>query len=156
MYSELFTCSLFCHGNFGPVEKLAQGPNFPEKSVELLVLCWKFWSASRNVWEGPKVEDHLAEPSVTAPECSLLQQWDSYTNLKWNKALRKVDVQRQYGESDCGLFAIACAITLCEGRDPYLPTYIQSATKKTTVEDKIMVYKQEGRICYLELRVTVN
>ena len=39
--------------------------------------------------------------------------------------LHFVDVQCQSGGSDCGLFAIATAATLCAGRDPHLASFDQ-------------------------------
>ena len=36
-----------------------------------------------------------------------------------------VDVQRQVGASDCGLFVIAFATTLCQGGDPHITSYLQ-------------------------------
>ncbi len=40
--------------------------------------------------------------------------------------LRHVNVQMQNGASDCGLFAIAFAVSLCRGKDPHVCSYDQS------------------------------
>ena len=40
--------------------------------------------------------------------------------------VKHVDVQRQVGSSDCGLFAIAFATSLCSGLDPHTLKYDQS------------------------------
>ena len=34
--------------------------------------------------------------------------------------IRYVEVERQVGTADCGLFAIAFALTLCLGSDPHM------------------------------------
>ncbi len=39
--------------------------------------------------------------------------------------IRYVEVERQVGTADCGLFAIAFALTLCLGSDPYMKQYNQ-------------------------------
>ena len=39
--------------------------------------------------------------------------------------LRHIDVQRQKGGSDCALFAMANAVTLCLGGDPHITGYMQ-------------------------------
>ena len=44
--------------------------------------------------------------------------------------IRFVDVQRQSGWSDCGLFAIANSTTLCGGLDPHLQNFEQSKMRE--------------------------
>ncbi len=39
--------------------------------------------------------------------------------------LRQVNVQMQNGTSDCGLFAVAFAVSLCGGKDPHVCSYDQ-------------------------------
>ena len=40
--------------------------------------------------------------------------------------LKHIEVQHQKGTSNCALFAMAFALTLCMGEDPFSKTYIQS------------------------------
>ena len=44
---------------------------------------------------------------------------------KANIFLAFVSVQKQYGHSDCGVFVIAFATSLCAGHSPAKTTYIQ-------------------------------
>ena len=44
------------------------------------------------------------------------------------------EVQRQRGLSDCGLFAVAFATSLCEGEDPGAINYIQHAFRSHLTE----------------------
>ena len=44
--------------------------------------------------------------------------------------IRFVDVQRQSGGSDCGLFAIAFATALCGGLDPHIQNFEQSKMRE--------------------------
>ena len=44
--------------------------------------------------------------------------------------LHHVDVQRQRGGSDCGLFAIAFATSLCMRKDPHIQQYSQSSMRE--------------------------
>ena len=39
--------------------------------------------------------------------------------------LHHVDVQRQGGDTDCGLFAVAFVVSLCLGEDPHITNYKQ-------------------------------
>ena len=48
--------------------------------------------------------------------------------------VHKVRVKRQRGSSDCGLFAIAFAYSICEGRDPHSICYDQSVMRNTLQE----------------------
>ena len=58
------------------------------------------------------------------------QVWRDKLQLYWRHPrqdfeLRHVDVQRQVGGSDCGLFALAFATALCSGLDPFACSYKQ-------------------------------
>ena len=63
-------------------------------------------------------------PKNTSCSYNLLQTSDKSFTLK------HIEVQHQKGKSNCALFAMAFALTLCMGEDPFSKTYIQSAMRE--------------------------
>ena len=49
--------------------------------------------------------------------------------------LQYMNVQHQYGGSDCGLYALAFAAALCAGIDPTACIYLQPGTDERTLPD---------------------
>lgn len=73
------------------------------------------------------VEVYDSMPSYSVHSSTLTRQ--VATILQTPQAdfeLRHVDVQHQVGGSDCGLFAIAFANSLCSGIDPFACSYKQA------------------------------
>lgn len=79
------------------------------------------------------------QPSTVYVYDSLHGKLDAHTkkvvaDLMQSKAdqieIRYADVQRQSGGSDCGLFALAFATTLCFGENPETISYTQSAMRE--------------------------
>ena len=87
-----------------------------------------------------KVYDSM--PSYSVHSSALTRQVASILRTpQADFELRHVDVQRQVGGSDCGLFAIAFATALCSGLDPFACSYKQSQMRShllTCFESQLM------------------
>lgn len=85
------------------------------------------WVCASNVLSSPGVVEvydskpihSIGSSALHSQVAKILQTSDKSFQLK------HVDVQRQQGESDCALFAIANAATLCLGGDPHITSYKQ-------------------------------
>lgn len=69
-------------------------------------------------------------PAKTIPMQVKLQIASIITHPGNKMKLNMKYCQKQQGGVDCGLFAIANAISLCEGKDPGMLTYDQSTMRK--------------------------
>ena len=74
-------------------------------------------------------------PSCSKKSMSLKKQISTIlcTSQK-SFTIEHVDVQRQIGTSDCGLFAIAFAVALCYGHDPHMYKYIQDSMRHHLID----------------------
>lgn len=85
------------------------------------------WVCASNVLSSPGVvEVYDSKPICSINSSALHSQVAKIlkTSEKYFQ-LNHVDVQRQIGSSDCALYAIANALTLCLGEDPHITSYNQ-------------------------------
>ena len=106
-------------------------PSVPEGFVQIIHVGRGHWACLSNVLcEDNVVEffdslhcDPELETSITVQASSILQcESPSF-------AIRVVNVQKQENSDTCGLFAIAMAFDLCDGKDPFLSTYHETAMR---------------------------
>ena len=90
------------------------------------------WVCVSNIFSPPGTVDVFdSMPSFSINSSGLLDQVASI--LKSTDSffqLRHIDIQRQTGSSDCGLFAIANSIALCTGEDPQAMNFEQLVMRK--------------------------
>ena len=85
------------------------------------------WVCASNILSSPDVEVCDSLPHLSMELRSLQSQIVTILNCKEKMfQINHIDVQRQQGESDCGLFAIAHATIICLGGDPHTAYYCQS------------------------------
>ena len=96
--------------------------------VQIMNISQSHWICASNILTPPGVvEVYDSMPSYSAHSSALTRQ--VATVLQTPQAefeLRHVDVQRQVGGSDCGLFAVAFATALCSGIDPFTCSFKQT------------------------------
>lgn len=108
-------------------QKFAMEPQ-TGKFVQVLNVSGNHWitistigceASTLNVYDSmhgnlPTSAQRLVADLVQCQECAITVQY--------------IDVQWQSGETDCGLFALAFATSLCSGQDPAATSYIQPGT----------------------------
>lgn len=96
--------------------------------VQIMNIAQSHWICASNILTPPGVvEVYDSMPSYSAHSSALMRQ--VATVLQTPQAefeLRHVDVQRQVGGLDCGLFAVAFATALCSGIDPFTCSFKQT------------------------------
>jgi Ulp1 family protease len=99
-----------------------------EDFVQLINVAGNHWVCASNRLSPPgivHVYDSL--PSSSINSSSLHRQIAAIVKTEYTSfTVKHVDVQRQVGSSDCGLFAIVYATSLCSGLDPHTLKYDQS------------------------------
>lgn len=107
-------------------------PVHPYKSgccdfVQVVNFDNKHWACISNVLSSPGVvEVYDSIPFYSIGSSSLHMQVAKIVKTSEKSfQLKHVDVQRQRGGSDCALFTIANATTLCLGGDPHITSYVQ-------------------------------
>ena len=84
--------------------------------------------------------DSLASTNSKSVHHSLeLQVAKVYGIGQPNLQIKKLSVQQQKGVLDCGVFAIAFAVEVCQGRSPYTASFDQSRMRK-----HLHTYLQQG------------
>ena len=99
-----------------------------EDFVQLINVAGNHWVCASNCLSPPGiVHVYNTQPSCSINSSSLHGQIAAIMKTKnASFTVKHVDVQRQVGSSDCGLFAIAFATSLCSGLDPHTLKYDQS------------------------------
>ena len=87
--------------------------------VQVVHVSGNHWVCISNKFSAPGVCDVYDSMSLS-PSPTLNRQVAAV--MKWHEpsfTMRFINVQIQSGASDCGLFALAFAVALCEGKDPH-------------------------------------
>ena len=92
----------------------------PRDFVQIMNIARNHWVCVANVFSSPGVVEVFdSMPSYSISSSSLKKQVAAVIKTRENSfQIHHVDVQRQLGGSDCGLFAIAFATSLCMRNDP--------------------------------------
>lgn len=96
----------------------------PQQFVQIINVGGCHWAclSNRHCSENGTIE--LFDSQHTVPESTIKQQ--ACTILRCRLPLitiQVVNVQKQSNENNCGLYAMAMALDLCEGRDPFICSY---------------------------------
>lgn len=96
--------------------------------IQVINITNSHWVCASNVICPPGVvEVYDSKPNFSIGSSALHEQVAKILKTSENSfQLNHVDVQRQRGPDDCGLFTIANATTLCFGKDPNCESYEQS------------------------------
>ena len=99
-----------------------------EDFVQLINVAGNHWVCASNRLSPPGiVHVYDSQPSCSINSSSLHRQIAAIMKTEdASFTVKHVDVQRQVGSSDCGLFAIVFATSLCSGLDPHTLKYDQS------------------------------
>ena len=100
--------------------------------VQVINVCEQHWVCASNL-RCPEnvVEVYDSIPAYSTGSTTLKKQIAVIVRTKSSSfTLRFVEVQRQSGGGDCALFAVANAVTLCNGQDPHLVRYHQTQMRK--------------------------
>ena len=103
--------------------------NSPSKNfIQIVNISNNHWVCASNVLCMPgSVEVYDSKPSCSIGAFVLHKQIAKILKTAEKSfEVKHVDVQRQRGGSDCALFAIAYATTLCLGGDPHISRYVQN------------------------------
>ncbi len=102
-----------------------------EDFVQVVNIARNHWVCVSNTLSPPGVvEVYDSMPSYSIKSSSLQKQVAVIIKAPTRSfELKHVDVQRQVGSSDCALFAMAFATTLCMGGDPHIASYVQGAMR---------------------------
>lgn len=132
------------HAQFSEIngfqDTLRQAMNGYEPSlhpfIQITLVCNSHWVCISSLGcesNEVKVYDSLCYPlSTTSTSVSQLEFTD-----KEKITLKQMDVQQQNSTSDCGVFAIAYATSICHGENPCMLQYNQSSMRqhlKTCIE----------------------
>ena len=95
--------------------------------VQIVNICRSHWVCVSNIFSPPGiVEVFDSMPAYSMTSSGLKRQVAAISEKSFS--IHHVDVQRQRGGSDCGLFAVAFAASLCMGSDPHTERYNQPVT----------------------------
>ena len=72
----------------------------------------------------------IASPHTQLDPNHFVYSWQPSSEHQSQFQICFVDVQRQNGGSDCGLFAICFVTALCGGQDPHLQTFEQTKMRE--------------------------
>ena len=103
-----------------------------EKFVQIINIACNHWLCISNKLSpsGTIIEVYDSLPSYSTNSLQLCNQAAAILKTSYSSfQIKHVDVQRQSGGSDCALFAIAFATTLCMDDDPHTSSYNQSAMR---------------------------
>ena len=100
-----------------------------EKFIQLVNINNIHWVCVSNVLSSSGVvEVYDSKPNFSIGSSVLHEQVAKILRIEGKSfKLNHVDVQRQLGSNDCGLYAIANAVTLCFGGDPHSINYDQES-----------------------------
>ena len=94
--------------------------------VQIVNISCIHWVCVSNVLSSPGVvEVYDSKPNCSVGAVLHRQVAKLLRTAEKSFELKYIDVQRQRGSSDCGLYAIANATTLCYGGDPHITSYNQ-------------------------------
>ena len=93
--------------------------------VQIVNISRNHWVCVSNIGCKPGTANSLPCYSMKSPTLSL-QVAAILRSPTATIELSFTNIQRQIGGSDCGLFAIACATSICNGLDPSICSYDQS------------------------------
>ena len=105
-----------------------------EDFVQVVNIDCRHWVCISNKFCSPGVvQIYDSMPHLTMSSAMVRHQ--VATILKTNFfVLEHVNVQRQIGSSDCALFAMAFATSLCTEQDPYSIGYTQSSMREDLID----------------------
>ena len=128
-----------------------QWSSTPDDFIQIINVNGQHWVCASNVLCSPGVvEVYDSIPSYSIGSQSLHRQLAAIIRTRERQFhVRFVDVQRQSGGSDCGLFATAFATALCNGQDPHLLSFEQSEMrehlKECFVTNKLVNFPESRR-----------
>ena len=116
--------------------KKKQWNSNPSDFVQIIYVDPNHWACLSNVFtDSTSIDLYDSLPTALSQEGSIVQQ--ACTILQSRKldrfSLNVVDVSRQLGSVDCGLFAIAMATDICNGINPASIDYIQDSMRSHLV-----------------------
>ena len=96
--------------------------------VQVVNVSGNHWVCTANIGCGQStVNVYCSMPTLSIQSMSLRRQVSVILQTQVRSfELKFINVQRQIGANDCGLFAIANVTSLCLGSDPHLLRYDQS------------------------------
>ena len=97
--------------------------------VQILLICNDHWVAISTVGCQPSTVKVFDSLGGRLPKRSVKLVADLLQSKEEAITFAFVDVQKQDGGSDCGLFAIAFITSICNGQDPTVLRYNQSAMR---------------------------
>ena len=101
--------------------------------VQIINISRQHWVCASNVLSSPGVVEVFDSMPKYSFDSSILKKHVA-TILKTSFDLHHIEVQRQIGSDDCGLFAIAFAVDLCLGKDPHVMSYKQDHLRSHYIE----------------------
>ena len=104
----------------------------PTDSVQIVNISCSHWVCASNVFSPPGVVEVFDRmPAYSTTSSALKRQVAAILKTSEKSFdLYHVDVQRQVGGSDCCLFAIAFAASLCMRKDPHTERYAQTEMRQ--------------------------
>ena len=104
----------------------------PQDFVQIVNLSRQHWVCVSNVLSSPGVVDvYDSIPAYSRGSNTLQQQIAAILKTPDSSfTINYVDVQRQNGGSDCGLFAVMFAAALCNGKDPHTISVDQQGMRR--------------------------
>ena len=135
---------------------LAEGSKYRSGSknfVQIMNISQSHWVCASNVLTPPGVvEVYDSMPSYSQHSSALMRQVAVILQTPQAEfELRHIDVQRQVGGSDCGLFAVAFATALCAGKDPFTCSF-----KQAQMRSHLLTCFESRSICPLFLPLIVT
>lgn len=118
----------------------------------------RFCSHANEVELFDSLHNHSLHKS-RGPDCSILDQACAILKSPAKSiTINVVNVQQQYGSTQCGLYALAFAADLCENIDPFSRVYYESRFRSHLLtcflSEKIAPFPSRRRRSVLEERVT--
>ena len=104
----------------------------PTDFVQIVNISHSHWVCVSNVFSSPRVVGVFDSMLAYSTTLSGLKRQVSaiLKTLEKSFDLYHVDVQRQVGGSDCGLFTLAFAVSLCMRKDPHTERYAQTEMRQ--------------------------
>ena len=104
----------------------------PTDFIQIVNISHSHWVCVSNVLSSPEVVEVFdSMPAYSTTSLSLTRQVAAILKTKEKSFdLYHVDVQRQVGGSDCGLFALAFAASLCVRKDSHTERYAQTEMRQ--------------------------
>ena len=120
----------------------------PHNFVQIIHVQGCHWACVSNKFSPVNTVD-IYDSGHFYPSSGVLTQVTAILKSSQSFELRVVNVQQQQGGDDCGLFAIAFAVDLCMGNDPFVSTYAQEAMRdhlaKCFENNQFVQFAQETR-----------